>query len=230
MLFLPNTCLAQESSLQKHHQRSLGKFHTRDYFLQKFHAFVNVAMNKWLRFLMGRSKGHDMLAPFTAGWQSADLDPLIIAKSEVTPLLFWFIRQCSYKKVCDISFPFILLTGELCVWWPWEEVSWLSRWSMVYCLRYIVPSVTTLLTWCFSFFLFVYFAIPRIFVKVLALIPQHLAGGNEPRLVSAAVGQLNTLPFYHSFWNRTTKPSLVRLFTSAVLLLIMFFLYILLCN
>ncbi|XP_062107027.1 gamma aminobutyrate transaminase 3, chloroplastic-like [Humulus lupulus] len=33
-------------------------------------------------------------------------------------------------------------------------------------------------------------------------------GGNEPRLVAAATAQLNTLPFYHSFWNRTTKPSL----------------------
>lgn len=36
-----------------------------------------------------------------------------------------------------------------------------------------------------------------------------LVGGNEPRLVDAATKQLNTLPFYHSFWNRTTKPSLV---------------------
>ncbi|KAM3395101.1 hypothetical protein P3S68_004106 [Capsicum galapagoense] len=60
-------------------------------------------------------KGHDMLAPFTAGWQSTDVDSLIIEKSE---------------------------------------------------------------------------------------------GGNEPRLVDAATKQLNTLPFYHSFWNRTTKPSL----------------------
>uniref|UniRef100_A0A6V7QXZ7 4-aminobutyrate--pyruvate transaminase n=1 Tax=Ananas comosus var. bracteatus TaxID=296719 RepID=A0A6V7QXZ7_ANACO len=33
-------------------------------------------------------------------------------------------------------------------------------------------------------------------------------GGNEPRLVKAATEQLNKLPFYHSFWNRTTKPSL----------------------
>lgn len=41
-----------------------------------------------------RSKGHDMLAPFTAGWQSADLHPLIIAKSEVTLLLlFGYVRQ-----------------------------------------------------------------------------------------------------------------------------------------
>ncbi|CAK9324419.1 unnamed protein product [Citrullus colocynthis] len=33
-------------------------------------------------------------------------------------------------------------------------------------------------------------------------------GGNEPRLVAAAMAQLNTLPFYHSFWNQTTKPPL----------------------
>jgi hypothetical protein len=36
------------------------------------------------------------------------------------------------------------------------------------------------------------------------------SGGNEPRLVKAATEQLNKLPFYHSFWNRTTKPSLVH--------------------
>ena len=46
------------------------------------------------------------------------------------------------------------------------------------------------------------------------------AGGNEPRLVEAATKQLNKLPFYHSFWNRTTKPSLV---------LIVFFLFQFLC-
>nr|CAB3504820.1 unnamed protein product [Digitaria exilis] len=34
------------------------------------------------------------------------------------------------------------------------------------------------------------------------------AGGNEPRLAKAATQQLNKLPFYHSFWNRTTQPSL----------------------
>ncbi|KAL6575688.1 Gamma aminobutyrate transaminase 1, mitochondrial [Orobanche hederae] len=34
-------------------------------------------------------------------------------------------------------------------------------------------------------------------------------GGSEPRLVDAATRQLKTLPFYHSFWNRITKPALV---------------------
>lgn len=46
-------------------------------------------------------------------------------------------------------------------------------------------------------------------------------GGNEPRLVKAAMDQMNTLPFYHSFWNRITKPTLelskelLDLFTAA---------------
>ncbi|KAH0903967.1 hypothetical protein HID58_043470 [Brassica napus] len=85
------------------------------------------------------SKGHDMLAPFTAGWQSADLHPLIIAKSEGS-----YVYDDHGKKYLDS------LAG----------------------------------LWCTAL------------------------GGNEPRLVSAAVEQLKTLPFYHSFWNRTTKPSL----------------------
>ncbi|ESQ47653.1 hypothetical protein EUTSA_v10020563mg [Eutrema salsugineum] len=85
------------------------------------------------------SKGHDMLAPFTAGWQSADLHPLIIAKSEGS-----YVYDDHGTKYLDS------LAG----------------------------------LWCTAL------------------------GGNEPRLVSAAMEQLNTLPFYHSFWNRTTKPSL----------------------
>ncbi|GAB2231625.1 hypothetical protein Droror1_Dr00010634 [Drosera rotundifolia] len=31
---------------------------------------------------------------------------------------------------------------------------------------------------------------------------------SEPRLVAAAIAQLNKLPFYHSFWNCSTKPTL----------------------
>ncbi|EOA30373.1 hypothetical protein CARUB_v10013496mg [Capsella rubella] len=85
------------------------------------------------------SKGHDMLAPFTAGWQSADVDPLIIAKSEGS-----YVYDDNGKKYLDS------LAG----------------------------------LWCTAL------------------------GGNEERLVSAAVEQLKILPFYHSFWNRTTKPSL----------------------
>jgi 4-aminobutyrate--pyruvate transaminase len=46
-----------------------------------------------------------------------------------------------------------------------------------------------------------------------------LSGFNEQRLVNAANRQLTTLPFYHSFWNRTSQPpldlakALIELFT-----------------
>ncbi|KAG9155378.1 hypothetical protein Leryth_017910 [Lithospermum erythrorhizon] len=86
-----------------------------------------------------RFKGHDMLAPFTAGSQSADVNPLIIEKSEGS-----YVYDANGKKYLD---------------------SLAGLWS------------TSL-------------------------------GGNEPRLVAAATKQLNTLPFYHSFWNRTTQPTL----------------------
>lgn len=84
-------------------------------------------------------KGHDMLAPFTAGWQSSELHPLVIERSEGS-----YVYDIHGKKYLDS------LAG----------------------------------LWCTAL------------------------GGNEPRLVAAATAQLNTLPFYHSFWNRTTKPSL----------------------
>lgn len=84
-------------------------------------------------------KGHDMLAPFTAGWQVTDLEPLVIEKSEGC-----YIYDTKGAKYLDA------LAG---------------LWS------------TSL-------------------------------GGNEPKLIAAATKQLNILPFYHSFWNRTTKPSL----------------------
>ncbi|KAK4397910.1 Gamma aminobutyrate transaminase 3, chloroplastic [Sesamum angolense] len=80
-----------------------------------------------------------MLAPFTAGWQTTDLNPLVIEKSEGS-----YVYDVNGKKYLDA------LAG----------------------------------LWCTAL------------------------GGNEPRLVAAATKQLNTLPFYHSFWNRTTKPSL----------------------
>ncbi|XP_004505667.1 gamma aminobutyrate transaminase 1, mitochondrial [Cicer arietinum] len=86
-----------------------------------------------------RFKGHDMLAPFTAGWQTTDLDPLIIDKSEGS-----YVYDITGKKYLDP------LAG----------------------------------LWCTAL------------------------GGNEQRLIDAATAQLKKLPFYHSFWNRTTKPSL----------------------
>ncbi|XP_027362413.1 gamma aminobutyrate transaminase 1, mitochondrial [Abrus precatorius] len=84
-------------------------------------------------------KGHDMLAPFTAGWQTTDLNPLIIEKSEGS-----YVYDINGKKYLDA------LAG----------------------------------LWCTAL------------------------GGSEPRLVDAAMVQLKKLPFYHSFWNRTTRPSL----------------------
>ncbi|KAF3791513.1 Gamma aminobutyrate transaminase 1 [Nymphaea thermarum] len=84
-------------------------------------------------------KGHDMLAPFTAGWQSTDVNPIVIDKSEGS-----YVYDVNGKKYLDT------LAG----------------------------------LWCTAL------------------------GGNEPRLVEAATAQLNRLPFYHNFWNRTTKPSL----------------------
>uniref|UniRef100_A0A0D9ZQM0 4-aminobutyrate--pyruvate transaminase n=1 Tax=Oryza glumipatula TaxID=40148 RepID=A0A0D9ZQM0_9ORYZ len=74
-------------------------------------------------------KGHGMLAPFTAGWQSTDGS---------------YVYDIDGKKYLDS------LAG----------------------------------LWCTAL------------------------GGSEPRLVKAATEQLHKLPFYHSFWNRTTKPSL----------------------
>ncbi|RZC67803.1 hypothetical protein C5167_011506 [Papaver somniferum] len=84
-------------------------------------------------------KGHGMLAPFTAGWQTTDLHPLVIERSEGS-----YVYDTNGRKYLDS------LAG----------------------------------LWCTAL------------------------GGNEPRLVEAANKQLSTLPFYHSFWNRTTKPSL----------------------
>ncbi|KAK8559433.1 hypothetical protein V6N13_026856 [Hibiscus sabdariffa] len=84
-------------------------------------------------------KGHDMLAPFTAGWQTTDFNPLVIERFEGS-----YVDDVHGKRYLDS------LAGLWC---------------------------TTL-------------------------------GGNEPRLVEVAIAQLNKWPFYHSFWNRTTKSSL----------------------
>ncbi|KAF1899151.1 hypothetical protein Lal_00019273 [Lupinus albus] len=86
-----------------------------------------------------RFRSHGMLAPFTAGWQTTDLNPLVIDKSEGS-----YVYDINGRKYLDS------LAG----------------------------------LWCTAL------------------------GGNEPRLVEAAITQLKKLPFYHSFWNRTTKPSL----------------------
>jgi hypothetical protein len=46
-------------------------------------------------------------------------------------------------------------------------------------------------------------------VKIQICSLAFLAGFSEKRLVEAAEKQLNILPFYHSFWNRTSQPTLV---------------------
>ncbi|XP_010648197.1 gamma aminobutyrate transaminase 3, chloroplastic [Vitis vinifera] len=84
-------------------------------------------------------KGHDMLSPFTTGWQSTNLDPLLIERSEGP-----YVYDSNGRKYLDA------LAG----------------------------------LWCTAL------------------------GGSEPRLIAAATAQLNTLPFYHSFWNHASKPSL----------------------
>ncbi|KAK7286484.1 hypothetical protein RJT34_21505 [Clitoria ternatea] len=84
-------------------------------------------------------KGHDMLAAFTARWQTTDSKPLIIDKSEGS-----YVYDFNGKKYLDS------LAG----------------------------------LWCTAL------------------------GGSEPHLIDAAIAQLKKFPFYHSFWNRTTKPSL----------------------
>jgi hypothetical protein len=47
---------------------------------------------------VSRLKGHGMLAPFTAGWESNDLHPLIIDRSEVVSLSFSIIWITSFES------------------------------------------------------------------------------------------------------------------------------------
>ncbi|KAL4385241.1 hypothetical protein GQ457_15G024330 [Hibiscus cannabinus] len=105
-------------------------------------------------------KGHDLLAPFTAGWQSTDVNPMVIERSEGS-----YVYDINGKKYLDS------LAGLWCT-----------------ALGNVRFGHRTLLGPLWLLHLF--------------------AGGNEPRLVAAATAQLNKLPFYHSFWNRTTKPAL----------------------
>jgi hypothetical protein len=51
-----------------------------------------------------RFKGHGMLAPFTAGWQSNDLHPLIIERSEVVTLNlnFTIVSVTSLQMQCSV--------------------------------------------------------------------------------------------------------------------------------
>ncbi|EFJ20434.1 hypothetical protein SELMODRAFT_177017 [Selaginella moellendorffii] len=82
---------------------------------------------------------HNMLSPFTAGWQMVKVEPLIIEKSEGI-----YVYDTNGNKYLD----------------------------------------------------------------ALAGLWNNALGGNEPRLVEAAKKQLDVLPYYHSFWNRTTPVTL----------------------
>ncbi|KAG8043471.1 hypothetical protein GUJ93_ZPchr0458g22641 [Zizania palustris] len=85
-------------------------------------------------------KGHSMLAPFTAGWQTTgELHPLVIERSEGC-----YVYDSKGNKYLDA------LAG----------------------------------LWCTAL------------------------GGSEARLIKAATDQLNKLPFYHSFWNSSSRPPL----------------------
>uniref|UniRef100_A0A453S8D4 Uncharacterized protein n=1 Tax=Aegilops tauschii subsp. strangulata TaxID=200361 RepID=A0A453S8D4_AEGTS len=113
-------------------------------------------------------KGHGMLAPFTAGWQSTDVHPLVIDRSEVLGLNAHLSINCSDFNLKVLS----------------------------YTLQLILQGA------------YVYDINGKKYIDALAGLWCTALGGSEPRLVKAATEQLNKLPFYHSFWNRTTKPSL----------------------
>ncbi|KAF7096922.1 hypothetical protein CFC21_098802, partial [Triticum aestivum] len=55
---------------------------------------------------------------------------------------------------------------------------------------------------------YIYDANGNKYLDALARLLSTALGGSEPRLVKAPTEQLNKLPFYHSFYNHTTRPSL----------------------
>ncbi|KAI8558708.1 hypothetical protein RHMOL_Rhmol04G0118000 [Rhododendron molle] len=131
-------------------------------------------------------KGHSMLAPFTAGWQTTDLHPLVIDKSEGS-----YVYDINGKKYLDslaglwcnplgnILHPSLIKSPKSSSIWETNlEITEPS--AVVDNIQVRRPDTASLMSY----------------------------GGNEPRLVAAATAQLNKLPFYHSFWNRTTKPTL----------------------
>ena len=54
-------------------------------------------------------KGHGMIAPFTPGWQIADVNPLVIEKSEV--------YHVTFQTHKDLSFLDRLISGKMV--WLW---------------------------------------------------------------------------------------------------------------
>jgi len=97
------------------------------------------------------------------------------------------LHRDSSSSLC--SFPLILIVITLLGVWTWDK----------FCLSLIslVDGWTAALVGFFSF-------------KLINDQFGALTGFNEQRLVNAANRQLTTLPFYHSFWNRTSQPPLVK--------------------
>ncbi|OIV99613.1 hypothetical protein TanjilG_17423 [Lupinus angustifolius] len=129
-----------------------------------------------------RFRSHGMLAPFTAGWQTTDLNPLVIDKSEGS-----YVYDINGKKYLDS------LAGLWCT------------------ALEMMASFTHVLIFSMKVSLDARVGLPvsdQEITKFMETYSPLVGGGNEPRLVEAAITQLKKLPFYHSFWNRTTKPSL----------------------
>lgn len=70
--------------------------------------WVSHGSQTWFNY---RFKGHDMLAPFTAGWQTTDVSPLIIERSEVSVMCVISMNE----KICSFSLWFTLIW----IWIPW---------------------------------------------------------------------------------------------------------------
>ncbi|KAF2305735.1 hypothetical protein GH714_007902 [Hevea brasiliensis] len=91
LTFALNKCVTTSGSSQKHLLQAplLDKFHGTKASLQKEDSITDSRDG-------GGYKGHDMLAPFTVGWQSTDLHPLVIEKSEGS-----YVYDINGKKYLD---------------------------------------------------------------------------------------------------------------------------------
>jgi hypothetical protein len=92
------------------------------------------------------------------------------------------LHRDSSSSLCN--FPLIVIIITLLGVWPWDK----------FCFEF---DISCSFGWFFSF-------------KLINDQSGALTGFNEQRLVNAANRQLKTLPFYHSFWNRTSQPPLVK--------------------
>ncbi|KAE8718746.1 putative gamma-aminobutyrate transaminase 3 [Hibiscus syriacus] len=154
----------------------------------------------------GMFKGHDMLAPFTAGWQTTDVNPLVIERTEGC-----YAYDANGKRYLDA------LAGLWCTALDSDTTVNIGIANMsraIFCnVGYLKPFVfhqdkissSELIGWRSEV---TSSGAGKVKIGEARLEISRRERGNEPRLVEAATAQLNKLPFYHSFWNRTTKPSL----------------------